>query len=157
MDEQKDARTHARTDRRTDGRTRATLNALPHSTNSGGIIRSHNMTMFYPKPLYNEVYYKGTALYIPYNCNSSSIPWISLTLLYSMNWQRKNSSEILLPAHGIHCKVFLQSVLSQHMKWVSIRENLSYGVCKEHRRRPACASVQSDQCLCYWLFGKYHI
>ena len=33
MDERKDARTHARTD----GRTWATLNALPHSTNSGGI------------------------------------------------------------------------------------------------------------------------
>ena len=42
MDERKDARTHARTDRRTDGRTDgrtwAMLNALPHSTNSGGII-----------------------------------------------------------------------------------------------------------------------
>ena len=33
MDERKDAQTHARTD----GRTWATLNALPHSTNSGGI------------------------------------------------------------------------------------------------------------------------
>ena len=37
MDERKDARTHARTDGQTDGRTWATLNALPHSTNSGGI------------------------------------------------------------------------------------------------------------------------
>ena len=35
MDEQKDART----DGQTDGRTWATLNALPHSTNSGGIKR----------------------------------------------------------------------------------------------------------------------
>ena len=33
MDERKDART----DGQTDGRTWATLNALPHSTNSGGI------------------------------------------------------------------------------------------------------------------------
>ena len=32
------------------------------------------------------------------------------------------------------------------------RENLSLGVCKQHRRRPACASAQSDQHLCYSLF-----
>ena len=37
MDERRDARTHARTDGRTDGRTWATLNALPHSSNGGGI------------------------------------------------------------------------------------------------------------------------
>ena len=37
MDERKDARTDARTD----GRTWATLNALPHSTNSGGIKIKH--------------------------------------------------------------------------------------------------------------------
>ena len=30
-------------------------------------------------------------------------------------------------------------------------------VCKQHRRRPACASAQSDQRLCYSLFGKYHM
>ena len=29
-------------------------------------------------------------------------------------------------------------------------------VCKQHRCRPACASAQSDQHLCYSLFGKYH-
>ena len=32
-----------------------------------------------------------------------------------------------------------------------------FGVCKQQRRRPACASAQSNQRLCYWLFGKYHI
>ena len=37
MDERRDARTHARTDGQTDGRTWATLNALPHSSNGGGI------------------------------------------------------------------------------------------------------------------------
>ena len=30
-------------------------------------------------------------------------------------------------------------------------ENLSTGVCEQHRRRPACASTQSDQRLCYSL------
>ena len=34
-----DERTDARTDGRTEGRTWATLNALPHSTNGGGIKR----------------------------------------------------------------------------------------------------------------------
>ena len=41
--------------------------------------------------------------------------------------------------------------------WASTRENLSSGVCEQHRRRPACASAQSDQRLCYSLCGKYHI
>ena len=40
--------------------------------------------------------------------------------------------------------------------WVSSRENLSSAVCEQHRRRPACASAQSDKRLCYSLFGKYH-
>ena len=32
-----------------------------------------------------------------------------------------------------------------------------FGVYEQQRRRPACAYGQSDQCLCYSLFGKYHI
>ena len=31
------------------------------------------------------------------------------------------------------------------------------GVCKQHKRRPACAKAQSDQCLCYSCLVKYHI
>ena len=42
-------------------------------------------------------------------------------------------------------------------KWALTRENLSSRVCEQHRRRPACASAQSDQRLCYSLFGKYHM
>ena len=41
--------------------------------------------------------------------------------------------------------------------WASARENLSSGVCEQHRRRPACASAQSDQRLCYSQFGNYRI
>ena len=33
----------------------------------------------------------------------------------------------------------------------SMRKNLSLGDCEQHRRRPACASAQSDQRLCYSL------
>ena len=32
-----------------------------------------------------------------------------------------------------------------------------FRVCKQQKRKPACASVQSDQLLCYSLYGKYHI
>ena len=39
----------------------------------------------------------------------------------------------------------------------STRENLSSGVGEQHRRRTACAFSQSDQRLCYLLFGKYHV
>ena len=38
--------------------------------------------------------------------------------------------------------------------WASTRENLSSRVCEQHRRRPACASAQSDQRLCYSLSEK---
>ena len=39
----------------------------------------------------------------------------------------------------------------------SSRENLSSEVCEYQRRRPACASAQSDLRLCYSLIGKYNI
>ena len=38
--------------------------------------------------------------------------------------------------------------------WASSRENLSSEVCEQHRCRPACASAQSDQRLCYSHIGK---
>ena len=41
--------------------------------------------------------------------------------------------------------------------WAGTRENLSSGVCEQHRRRPACASAQTDLRLCYSLFGKFHM
>ena len=44
-----------------------------------------------------------------------------------------------------------------NLKRASAQENLSSGVCKSQRHRPVCTSVQTDQCLCYLLIGKYHI
>ena len=41
--------------------------------------------------------------------------------------------------------------------WASVRENLSSEVCEQQKRRPACASAQSDQRLCYSLNGMYNI
>ena len=33
-------------------------------------------------------------------------------------------------------------------KWARPWENVSYAICEQQRRRSACASAQSDQCLC---------
>ena len=41
--------------------------------------------------------------------------------------------------------------------WSLTRKNLSLGVCEQQRRRPACASVHTDQCFCYSLIEKYYI
>ena len=41
--------------------------------------------------------------------------------------------------------------------WASMWENLSSGDCNQQRRRPACASAQSDQHLYYLLIWKYDI
>ena len=43
------------------------------------------------------------------------------------------------------------------MIWASTRENLTSGLCAQKRRRPACASAQSDQRFYYSLIAKYHI
>ena len=54
------------------------------------------------------------------------------------------------------CKysAFLCSFYMCTVKWAATRETLSSGVCEQQRRRPACASAQSDQRLCYSLIGK---
>ena len=41
--------------------------------------------------------------------------------------------------------------------WATTRENLYSGVGEQQRRKPACASAQSDQRICYSLNGKYDI
>ena len=45
--------------------------------------------------------------------------------------------------------LFWNHLLQLLLKWASSRQNLSSEVCKQQRRRPACASAQTDQCLCY--------
>ena len=67
-----------------------------------------------------------------------------------------SSFEIILRKNR---KLFALLLLSY--KWAATRENLSLGGggggCEQHRRRPACASAQSDQRLCYSLLGKHHM
>ena len=38
--------------------------------------------------------------------------------------------------------------------WAATQKNLSLGVRKQHRRKPACTSAQSDQHHCYLLLCK---
>ena len=50
-----------------------------------------------------------------------------------------------------------QNFIIGRIIWAMSRENLSSVVCEQQRRRPACASAQSDQRLCYSPIVKYHI
>ena len=62
-----------------------------------------------------------------------------------------------------HCTCILLQIIGLFCRnkpdliWATSQENLSSGVGEQQRRRPACASAQSDQCLCYSLFRKDHM
>ena len=50
----------------------------------------------------------------------------------------------------------------QSLSWQQYKMGLDarkpvFSVCEQRRSRPACALGQTDQHLCYSLFGKYHI
>ena len=54
--------------------------------------------------------------------------------------------------------VFRQFTLMQYQQNMGLNARKPvFGVCEQHRCRPACASAQADQRLCYSLFEKYHI
>ena len=48
-------------------------------------------------------------------------------------------------------------IISSQIKWASTQENLSSGICKQQRRRPAFATGQTDQHLCFLLIGRNHL
>ena len=73
---------------------------------------------------------------------------ISLNLFYII--------KKMIDSRLVKVMIILQAVLSCPNRALS-RENLSSGGCEQHRHRPACAFTQSDQRLCYSLFGKYHM
>ena len=56
-----------------------------------------------------------------------------------------------------NCIMVLFSKCYIDIIWASVRENLSSGVCEQHRCRPACAFAQSDQRLCCSLIGKSYM
>ena len=52
------------------------------------------------------------------------------------------------------CSSFtIAGIINTDIIWASTRETLSSGICEQHRRRPACASAQSDQRL-FFAFWK---
>ena len=54
-------------------------------------------------------------------------------------------------------KKFMAIYQVNYMMVLNARETLSSEGCEPHMRRPAWASTQSDQRLCYSLIGKYHM
>ena len=64
-----------------------------------------------------------------------------------------NFELIILAFENLGPSIILRSIYGR----ASTQENLSSGFCRQQRRRPACPSAQTDQHLCYSLFGKYHI
>ena len=81
---------------------------------------------------------------IPYARNSHSDEQLTI---WSFRWSYTESRDVDWWMLGQKCR---------HI-WAMTWENLSWGVCEPQRRRPACASAQSDQRLCYSLFGMYHV
>ena len=57
--------------------------------------------------------------------------------------------------HNFWSAPLFLAVLRKKNNWASTRENLS-SVCEQQRRRPDCASAQSDQRRCYSLIWKFH-
>ena len=76
--------------------------------------------------------------------------WLPLRRFWIFKWN--DFSDSLSPCYLWYLQALVLSVI-----WALTRINLSSGVCELQRRGPACASVQSDQHLCYSLFRKYHI
>ena len=48
-------------------------------------------------------------------------------------------------------------MIAADYEWASMAENMSSEGCEQQRRRPACASVQTDQRLYYLLTIKNHV
>ena len=44
-----------------------------------------------------------------------------------------------------------------HYNWALDARKIAFGVCDQHWCRPACASAQTDQPICYSIFGNNHI
>ena len=56
----------------------------------------------------------------------------------------------------IFCLKYIVYLHLQYMYGPRRKKTLSLAVCEQRRRRLVCASLQSDQCLCYLLIGKCH-
>ena len=104
-----------------------------------------------------RVVYVNSSCYLPFQSLSQDqsqqyvIPDLDLNCV-----ARIVTFSILKCELGRHSLIRLIDLIP-NSNWASSRENLSSEVREQQRRRPACASAQSDQRLCYSLFGKHHI
>ena len=62
------------------------------------------------------------------------------------DWSDRADAQADLILHWLHMTI-----------WALTGEKLSSGIWDQQKRRPACTSSQSDQCLCYSFIGKHHI
>ena len=77
--------------------------------------------------------------------------------LYRLIWIDPGWNELLEIRHCCLFLNYMKHKVEEQASWAKTQENLSAGVCEQQRHRPACASTQSDQRLCYSLIRKYHI
>ena len=89
--------------------------------------------------------------------HTHSIGHILLPMTYCMPWMHwsPRATDIILE-HPLYVTNTTIAWDTTNI-WASARENLSSRGCEQQRRRPACASAQTDQRLCYSLFGNYHV
>ena len=83
---------------------------------------------------------------------------MSVKLLTEHNLEflaKMEASEAGLSLHLPNVKLLEITCLGSYMG-LAARKPI-FRVCEQHRGRPACASMQSDQRLCYSRFVKCHI
>ena len=86
-----------------------------------------------------------------------------LAVVISKDLHAAPSHLLVVPAQNLE-RPSHEYVLTSLVAWPDLNHKMGldarkpvFGVCEQHRRRPACASAQPDQCLCYSLIEKYHI
>ena len=73
-----------------------------------------------------------------------------------MHYNIKKSKGLDHPVYLNALQMQIEAFIVHQYTSASTLENLSSKVCKQQRRRPDCASMQSDH-LSYLIIGKYHI
>ena len=107
---------------------------------------------FFQNQLFKKNYFRNT-ICVSNRLDPDQLIWVQ-TVCKSYQQTTLGDNELMFMNPGYKGTTLY---FTQILIWASRQENLSSGVCEQHRRKPACTSVQSDQRLCYSLFGKYHI
>ena len=104
------------------------------------------------KLVYHALEHDATAIYLS-KVNNAEFFWSSQ---HNLRWcvQLSNLHFHVLSKNS---SIRLAALIKPYHNLASSRENLSSGVCEQHRHRPACASAHSYQRLCCSLFGKHNM